>query len=207
MTDYTFTNNWFDATARGAWDQLFERIRPAKALEIGSYEGASACYLIEKLGSVAPFEIHCIDTWDGGIEHQSAGVDMTAVEARFHSNTGSAIARARHTISLQVHKGFSDVKLVELLANGHRGTFDFVYIDGSHQAADVLADAVLGFKLAKPGALIVFDDYLWAEDLPYGKDPLRCPKPAIDAFINLHFQKLNLLSAPLYQIFAQKLSD
>jgi predicted O-methyltransferase YrrM len=207
MSIYSFTNNWFDATARGAWDHLFEKIRPAKVLEIGSYEGASACYLIERLGNVGPLEIHCVDTWGGGIEHQSAGVDMASVEARFRNNTAVAISRASQKVSLRVHKGSSDVKLVELLADGHRGTFDFVYIDGSHQAADVLTDAVLGFKLAKPGAMLVFDDYLWAENLPYGKDPLRCPKPAIDAFVNLNFRKLSILSAPLYQLFVQKLAD
>ncbi|HEX4859556.1 MAG TPA: class I SAM-dependent methyltransferase [Usitatibacteraceae bacterium] len=207
MTGYKFTNNWFDSTARGPWEQLFTKIRPAKVIEVGSYEGASACYLIEKLGANAPLEIHCVDTWSGGVEHQSAGVDMASVETRFRENTALAISRVSNPVALHIHKGASSDQLVKLLAGGHRGSFDFVYVDGSHQAADVLADAVLAFMLAKPGAMLVFDDYLWAENLPYGRDPLRCPKPAIDAFINLNFRKLNILSAPLYQIYVQKISD
>ena len=85
--------------------------------------------------------------------------------------------------------------------------FRFVYVDGSHQAPDVLCDAVLGFKLLKIGGVLAFDDYLWAETSETTKDPLRCPKPAIDAFVNVNFQKLRVIKAPLYQLFIQKLTD
>jgi hypothetical protein len=73
----------------------------------------------------------------------------------------------------------------------------------------VLCDAVLAFKLVRVGGVIAFDDYVWAEAMPYGKDPLRCPKPAIDAFVNIHFRKVQILSptVPLYQLYIQKLSD
>jgi len=40
-----------------------------------------------------------------------------------------------------------------------------------------------------------------------GKDPLRCPKPAIDAFINLNFRKLQVMFAPNYQLYIQKVAD
>ena len=105
-----------------------------------------------------------------------------------------------------MHKCFSEDALAKLLVEGKKNYFDFIYIDGSHQAPDVLADAVLGFKLLRVGGLIVFDDYLWSETMPYGKDPLRCPKPAIDAFVNLNFRKLQIITAPLYQLYVQKLS-
>lgn len=39
--------------------------------------------------------------------------------------------------------------------------FDFYYVDGSHVAPDVMADAVLGWRLLKPGGIMVFDDYEW----------------------------------------------
>ena len=75
---------------------------------------------------------------------------------------------------------------------------------GSHQAPDVLSDAVLSFSLLREGGVIAFDDYLWAEDMSYGRDPLRCPKPAIDAFINIYFRKVEVISAPLYQMYIRK---
>jgi hypothetical protein len=38
-------------------------------------------------------------------------------------------------------------------------------------------------------------------------DILRCPKPAIDAFVNIYYQKLRVLKMPLYQLYLQKLAD
>ncbi|MGF6569814.1 putative O-methyltransferase YrrM [Paraburkholderia sp. GAS333] len=210
MTSYQFTNNWFETVARGVWDQLMPQLAPARILEIGSYEGASACYLIDALAPRHPLELHCIDTWEGGVEHQPGGdapADMNSVERRFHHNVALAAARYPGRATIEVHKGFSDDCLAGLIAAGKKGYFDFVYVDGSHQAADVLVDAVLGFRLLRIGGVIAFDDYLWSEALPSGKDPLRCPKPAIDAFVNLNFRKVEVLSAPLYQLYVRKLSD
>jgi hypothetical protein len=53
----------------------------------------------------------------------------------------------------------------------------------------------------------VFDDYLWQEPLASGVDPLRCPKPAIDAFANLYCRKIKIMSAPLRQMYMQKVSQ
>jgi predicted O-methyltransferase YrrM len=64
----------------------------------------------------------------------------------------------------------------KLIAEGRQGYFDFIYVDGSHQAPDVLCDALLSFRLLKNNGVIAFDDYLWQEQLPYGTDPIRCPK-------------------------------
>ena len=71
----------------------------------------------------------------------------------------------------------------------------------------MLCDAVLAFRLLSVGGIIAFDDYLWSEALPGGIDPIRCPKPAVDAFTNLYCRKLQILQAPLYQLYAQKIAD
>jgi len=210
MSNYQFTNTWFLGAAKNFWDQLMPQLKPKKLLEIGSYEGASACYLIDNLASASAIELHCLDTWEGGVEHQKGGtaeVNMGSVEARFKHNTAQAIANASHPVELVVHKGYSEVGLVELLAAGQKGSFDFIYVDGSHQAPDVLSDAVLAFKLLRVGGIMAFDDYLWSENLPSDMDPIRCPKPAVDAFTNLYCRKLRVLSAPLYQLYVQKIAD
>jgi predicted O-methyltransferase YrrM len=211
MNNYQFTNSWFLSAASKNWDTLIPQfIKPSTILEVGSYEGASACYLIEKLASQNSVEVHCIDTWEGGVEHQSGGLaeaNMQSVESRFLHNTKCAIDKAAHKVDLHIHKGYSDTCMAQLMSQGKQGYFDFVYIDGSHQAPDVLCDAVLGFKLLKTGGVMVFDDYLWLEELATGRDILRCPKPAIDAFVNLYFRKINVIPMPLYQMYIQKISD
>ncbi|MBJ7551132.1 class I SAM-dependent methyltransferase [Marinomonas ostreistagni] len=208
MTDklcYEFTNNWFDLTAKKIWDSLIPQINPTRILEIGSFEGRSACYLIDHLAAYKEIELHCVDTWEGGLEHKQ--IDMDKIEKRFYQNTQNAISNAQNSVHLEIHKGYSDNILSKLLVEGKRGYFDFIYVDGSHQATDVLCDALMGFRLLRNDGVLGFDDYLWQEHLPYGVDPMRCPKPAIDAFTNLYCRKVSIISAPNCQLYLRKISD
>jgi predicted O-methyltransferase YrrM len=206
MSDYDFTNQWFQSV-KPVWDNLLLKIKPKRILEIGSYEGASACYLTEKIGAERELELNCIDNWLGGIEHQAGGMapsNMSDVEKRFHKNIALAKSKTKYPVSIIVRKNTSDVELARLLAEGKSNYFDLIYIDGSHQAADVLYDAVVSFKLLSIDGILIFDDYLWAEKLPSGKDILRCPKMAIDAFVNINFRKLRPIAAPSTQFYLIK---
>jgi predicted O-methyltransferase YrrM len=210
MADYSFSNAWFEQGTKKIWDQLIPQIKPKKLLEIGSFEGASACYLIDSLSADSDIELHCVDTWEGGVEHKDGGTfmsDMSAVEVRFNANIKKSIENSKSKVDLVLHKGLSDVCLARLLGSGKRNYFDFIYVDGSHQAPDVLCDAILSFKMLKIGGYMAFDDYLWAENLPDGKDPIRCPKIAIDSFVNIFCRKIRVISAPIDQIYLQKISD
>ncbi len=200
---YRFTNDWF-SDARPIWSNLIPQINPSKILEIGSYEGASSCFLIHTLANNNQIELHCVDTWEGGVEHKDT--DMESVEDRFKHNINLAINNVAHEVELVIHKGFSDFELSKLIASDKSQYFDFIYVDGSHQAPDVICDAILSFKLLKVGGVIAFDDYLWAENLAYGIDPVRCPKPAIDAFTNIYCRKIRIIQAPLSQLYIQKIS-
>lgn len=209
-----FTNNWFEVTAQPSWELLVPQVNPRRILEIGSYEGRSTCWLIDTLANpLEPLDIHCIDSWSGGIEHQLGGVapaDMAAVEERFNANIKALVAAKRAkgmTLSVASHRGLSWQVLPKLLAEGLGGLFDWIYVDGSHQAPDVLSDAVMAFYLLRVGGILCFDDYLWSEYSPIERDPLRCPKPAIDSFSAVFFRKVNMLSAPPVQAFFQKVSD
>ncbi len=200
--DPDFPNSW-SFGARAVWDQILRQLQPKRVLEVGSFEGQSACYLIKAIGAQRGGQIHCIDTWlDTG---EYAGVKMAEVEQRFLKNTQAARQSTPHPVELILHKQRSDISLAKLFTHGHEGLFDFIYIDGSHQAPDVLADAVLAFRLLRKGGVMAFDDYLWSENLPGGPDLLRMPKSAIDAFINIHIRQLRVVVAPLYQLYIEKL--
>ncbi len=199
---YEFTNDWFDQNIP-VWDTLIPRFNPKKILEVGAYEGRATCHLIEKFSVQNELEIHCIDTWQGGVEHEKSA--MSAVEARFNRNIDIAIRKAGNRAKVIKHKSFSNLALAELLTLGRVPTFDVVYIDGSHQAPDVLGDAVMSFQLLRVGGLMIFDDYIWSME-PMGKqDPLNMPKPAIDAFLNIFQRKMQVVrGAPVYQLYAAK---
>jgi hypothetical protein len=209
MSDYRFSEDWFSPCIP-IWTNLFNQLNPTKVLEIGSFEGRSTCFLIENLTQARDIELHCIDTWHGAVEHQIGGfaqTNMSAVEERFLYNVNLSIEKSPHSIDLKIHKGTSDIELSKLLSAGLNNYFDFIYVDGSHQAPDVLTDAIFSFKLLKVGGLIAFDDYLWSEPLPGGKDIIRCPKIAIDAFTNIFARKVKIINAHLDQLYVQKISD
>lgn len=200
---YHFTQDWFGRYIP-IWDSLVPQVKPSKILEIGSFEGRSTCYLIESAAAERDVEFHCIDTWEGGSEHSE--IDMGAVEDRFRKNTALAIATVPHKVNLVTHKSTSLLALTRLISSGHAESFDLIYVDGSHRAPDVLADAVLSFSLLRTMGLLIFDDYLWYME-PTGKqDSFNMPKPAIDGFVNIYQQKLIVLPAHLSQVYIQKMS-
>lgn len=206
-----FTNQWFAIAAKENWDQIFPQLKPRKILEVGSYEGASTCYCIRTLSNLVDhLELHCVDTWEGGIEHKKGGaaeVNMQEIEQRFRRNIEIEIQNIQFPVAINIHKERSATALTKLIATGRSGFFDFIYIDGSHQAPDVLTDAILAFQLLRIGGVIAFDDYLWSEHAVLQRDPLRSPKIAIDAFTNIFFRKVSIVKAPLYQLYVTKVAD
>jgi predicted O-methyltransferase YrrM len=203
MKELKFTNGWFDSAGRQTWDQMIPKLRPQRILEVGSFEGASTCYLIQKL-SDRPLELHCIDTWEGGTEHISedsnAKHDMSIVKQTFDENMEIV---KNPNLDLYIHQGYSHIELAKLLVDGYIDYFDFIYIDGSHESPDVLCDAVMAFKLLKLGGVMVFDDYLWHYD---DRDLYRCPKMAIDSFATIYWRKLEITTS-LSQLIIQKFSN
>jgi predicted O-methyltransferase YrrM len=192
--EYEFSTDWFSHNIPAWTGILLRGKRPQKVLEIGSLEGRSAVWLIEHAIEEGG-AIFCVDTWRGSPE---IPVDMEEAKKRFHTNIG--VARAiKPDIKISVCQGPSDAVLPELLASGHRETFEFVYIDGSHEAADALTDLCLAFLLCKPGGLICVDDYLWREPLHI----LRKPKIAVDAFTNIFCERIDIVSVG-YQVFVKK---
>lgn len=205
--DLEFTNNWFGYAAEGIWKQIFPVAKPKKILEIGSYEGRSTCFIIKSITWSNDVEIHSVDTWKGGVEHTDAGVTMRDVENRFDRNIEKCISQSKLKVDFKKHKGASDEILPFLIASGKKSYFDFIYIDGSHQAPDVLLDSVMAFKLTKVGGIIGFDDYTWFRPKEYGKDPLDCPKISIDSFTNIYFRKVNYINTSCAQVYVQKTSE
>lgn len=192
-----FTSNWVDLY-RGIWTNILTTWPARKILEIGSFEGRSTCFFIEALSQAGTGEIYCIDTWEGGEEH--ADNDMSAVERRFHSNISLTREQSGSKVEVHPRKGLSFPLLNQLYAEGHAGSFDLAYVDGSHQAPDVLGDLVMSYHLLKAGGVMICDDYVWRHG-----NILHEPKLAIDSFSSIFRDTLTpIIDAPLRQIYFVK---
>lgn len=189
-SDYEFTQDWFQYGEQ-LWPHLIQHLPkhqdPRRVLEIGSFEGRSTVWLIENM--MRPYdELVCIDTWAGGEEHSQ--VNMGEVEARFDRNIEKAAQKVSH-LKIQKIKDVSTwglAKQMDWLENPMY-MFDFIYVDGSHQAPDVLCDAVMAWRVLRDGGVMVFDDYLWGDP----RMPLHRPKIAIDAFMNIFAGEMVIL--------------
>lgn len=144
-----FTKDWHDANVP-LWSKLIER-KPRKALEIGSLEGRSAYWLLANCPGI---ELTCIDPWD-----------WPDIERRFDFNINGRATKIKGR-SADVLPGLS-------------GPFDWIYVDGSHHASDVLLDALQAWRLLAPGGLLIFDDY------GYSDPQWGTPGPGIDAFLSV----------------------
>jgi predicted O-methyltransferase YrrM len=209
---YDFTSDWF-THVEPTWRVLTRELKPRAILEIGSFEGRSACWMIDTLPHLvnAGVDLVCIDRWGPGrVERPGSQTPsaMDLVEQRFDRNIAAAVNSAAHPVTVRKLKGPSIVGLAKLVSEGRQGAFDMVYVDGGHSAPDVLADAVLAFRLLRVGGLMIFDDYLWVNDPVRPDDILRTPKPAIDAFLNVHWHVMRIVSGkPVYQLYARKIAE
>jgi predicted O-methyltransferase YrrM len=132
---------------------------------------------------------------------------MGDAERRFDHNTRLALAKVSNKVTLRKIKQNSRDALARFLATDPIEQFDLIFIDGSHEAPDVLADSVLAFPLLRVGGTLIFDDYIWSDQKPQQRDPLRMPKPAIDAFVNIYQRKIEFYQyLPLWQLYVRKVA-
>ena len=140
----------------------------ADFLEIGSCEGASAIWLLE----------HILTNPDSTL----ASIDIQAIErmqilmANLEESGHAGRARIHRLDSKDLRKHFDDE------------TFDFVYVDGAHDAPTTLRDVMAAFLICKPGGLIGCDDYR-LPNLEKGSHP----GDAIDAFLAIYHQHVDVV--------------
>lgn len=137
--DYRFTSYWMFQNAE-QWRRDLDEFqgKPDLAfLELGSFEGASACWLLDNILTDPSSMLTC--------------VDLFHLESRFDDNMSVARAMPR----LTKRKGLTQ----EVLRTLELGHYDFIYLDASSSEHDQLEDAVLSWRLLKNGGLMTFDDY------------------------------------------------
>jgi len=132
--------------------KLYKLSKTSKFIaEIGSYIGASACCFGTAARDNSEKKIICIDTWNN--DAMSEGNRDTWSE--FKTNTSS------FNKNILPVRGFSTdvVEKVRMISP----TLDLLFIDGDHSYEGVKADWEAYKAFLRPGAIVVFHDYGWAE--------------------------------------------
>jgi predicted O-methyltransferase YrrM len=179
---YSYTSDYISKNLEN-WMRLLGEYRGhpgVQMLEIGSYEGRSAVWFLENILTHPTAGIVCIDFFT-----------RLSLSMRFDHNIRHSGASGKVTKM----KGHSDAILTTLPLEH----FDIIYVDGSHQAAPVLMDAMLCWYRLKPGGVMIFDDYLWdREELASDR-----PQMAIDLFLKAFEGSYDLLLKD-YQVAIRK---
>jgi predicted O-methyltransferase YrrM len=189
-----YTEDWTTAL-EPVWGPVFEqwRYRALRMLEIGCFEGRQTRWMLERCPHA---HVTVIDTFEGG-DDQGA-LALANLDLLFARNTAPYRDRVRPLI------GRSDGWLPRLIEEGCAGgSFDFIYIDGSHRATDVLFDLVCAWRLLPVGGVLCADDYEWGCE-GYAREDL--PKYAIDTFVSIHHRQLKILRQPDRQCWMEKLA-
>lgn len=190
--------NWFDGIkASTNFENVlssYKGIPGLKFLEIGSFTGDSAVYMLENILTSESSRLTCVDTWAGSLEH--------AGELQEHFTMGEVEKRFDERMKPFTGKFFKNKSTsTDFLIKNRDVIYDFIYIDGDHTANTVLSDAVLSWDLLKVGGIMAFDDYEWSH--PDGD--LYAPRKAIDSFLNVHGPYLEELNRG-WQIWVRKLA-
>lgn len=138
--DKEFTQ-WWHNNAIGMW-QRWIPVDVKRGLEVGSFEGASAVWLMDNRPELT---LSCVDIFRPAFD------DITGeYEQRFERNVAEYGNRVKKL------KG----KSVEVLKTLQRSnTFDLIYIDGDHSYEGALADAQNAYPMLENGGILIFDDY------------------------------------------------
>jgi hypothetical protein len=185
-----------------------------RALEIGSCEGRSVLWLMDNVLTDPTCELDCVDPFEGaGWADSGIAATYAPLETAFRNFRGNIEQYGNRVTHYRMR---SDAFLRDriqpewfLPEDFGKPVYDFVYIDGSHLASDVLSDSVLSWPLLKPGGTLIWDDYRWCEA---GMELEDCPQPAINAFLSAHRKKLvripDALGAanPGWQVCVRKVS-
>ena len=195
---YKFTEDWFSHESESKVVIQFEKFlsqyknKPCRFLEIGSFEGMSAIWMLENILTHKDSRLWCFDKGETWTKNSFE----TLITNIYKTNKQNQV---------EITKGSAEENLV----NFPRNYFDFIYIDGDHEAETVLEDAILSFRILKLGGIIALDDYLLGMRWPKSPGAIACknpPKKAIDYFLEIYAEKIKILYKD-YQVWIKKIKE
>ena len=186
---YTFTTNWF-VHKIPTWTNVLKDLKgkpDIQYLEIGTFEGRSAIWVLENI-----------------LTHPTARATIIdGFEENTYKTFTSNLALSGEASKVKIVSGLSTEKMKEVPSN----SIDFAYIDGSGKGIVMLSDLVNTWNALKVGGIIIVSRY---ELNAYLRDALEMqpnepgPIQTIDAFLKLYKPYIKVLASEENQVIIQK---
>lgn len=145
-----------------AFEFIIDKLKPRRIIEVGSWKGASAIHMADLVKKYTDdFEIVCVDTWLGSVEHW-------ADDGSFKDN----LVHGRSDLYLQFlsnicHKNLQDYITPFPIDSINAAEFfklnkieaDLVYIDAGHEYMSVKMDLYAYSSVVRPAGVLMGDDW------------------------------------------------
>lgn len=185
--------NWFEASAKDNFSQYLLKYRGMpniKMLQLGSFTGTASKWLLDNVLTGEGSHLDDVDLLIPNSELSHFNFDWQQVQETYEE-----------TISPYSNVTFHNETTIDFLKKANYDYYDFIYVDASHDAVDVLIDAELSWPSLKIGGIIAFDDYMWGVE---DHNNLRTPKRGVETFHQRRHNKLQLVNKPTNQIWLKK---
>ena len=178
-TDYFSINAYY-------WYKIISKnFNEFSYLEIGSWEGNSALYILKNYNTN---KVLCVDLWEKDNKFKE-------INSRNFQNFKTNMIEFKNRFSF--YKQSSDNFFLE-----NQQKFDVIYVDGWHEAPQVLKDINNAWNFLNKNGILICDDYFYG-DL-YGESN-NVPAIAINQFLNKKKSKFKILCVNNSQIFIKKI--
>ncbi|HZV21796.1 MAG TPA: class I SAM-dependent methyltransferase [Hyphomicrobiales bacterium] len=187
---YIFTKNWFTHKI-AVWTEILKEFKGKPNityLEIGTFEGRSALWVLENILTNPTAKITVIDAFEEGTLQ------------RFRSN----INLSGEASKFKILAGLSTEKIKEVPLN----SIDFAYIDGSGKGIVMLSDLVNTWNVVKVGGVMICSRYALDAELRKALELQpndSGPYEAIDAFLKVYKSYIKLLVFEENQVIVRKI--
>ena len=183
---YKYTRAWFvKSEIKNNILKILNAKKQHRILEIGCYEGLSTVFFADQLLKHHKSTLICVDPFltDNNNDHKSL------LQNNQESNFNYNIKHCDYPKKITFYKKTSDD-----FFKTNKNTFNFIYIDGSHEVEYIKRDMENSFNVLEQNGIMWMDDYLH-------ENPQI--KICMDDFIENHKDQCKIIHSN-YQLAIQK---
>lgn len=151
MDKYKITQSWFiNSSIHQHLTDFVDKAGKNTILEIGSFEGLSAVFFADNFLDNQESSLTCVDPFLNIDTNDHKQYLQNNEEMNFDYN----ISKCKNSEKIEVHKITSDAFFEK-----NTKTFNFIYIDGSHEPEYITRDMENAFKVLEKNGIMWMDDY------------------------------------------------
>lgn len=186
--EYKYSQRWFlNSEIKNILENFLDKSKENKILEIGCFEGLSSVFFADHFLENPDSTLTCVDPFLTITDNDHSKFLQNMEETNFDFN----ISICKNFKKITVYKVTSDA-----FFKNNKKTYNFIYIDGSHEPDFIWRDMENSFKVLEKNGIMWMDDY-------NGGDGIQI-KNVMDKFLEKYKNQYKLIHQG-YQLAIKKL--